>query len=161
MPAHPATLIAPIRPDQVIAVGHLFHRVWHEAQASFHDARLAWHRGPQFFIERIRARGPRTLVAIEAGQIIGFASWTGRFLESLYVAAEARGRGIGQRLYRAAEDEMRREPGTGLALTCVEVNWMARRFYEGQGFRVAARQVEDSQTPEGAVRVSLWRMVKT
>jgi L-amino acid N-acyltransferase YncA len=52
-------------------------------------------------LDRLPANGRRTLVAEEAGEVVGFAELKGdRHLEMFYVRADAVGSGVGWRLYR-------------------------------------------------------------
>ena len=69
------------------------------------------------------------------GRVLGFMSLTGAFLDQLYVAPIATGRGLGSRLVDLAKA---RRPG-GLDLYTFQVNAGARRFYERHGFREVAR----------------------
>jgi GNAT superfamily N-acetyltransferase len=56
-------------------------------------------------------------------------------LESLSVAPESRGQGIGRELMRAVYAELRRLGVTELEIGVIYRNERARRFYEREGFR--------------------------
>jgi ribosomal protein S18 acetylase RimI-like enzyme len=66
------------------------------------------------------------------GSVVGFAAVSTRFLDHLYVAPTAQGRGIGTGLLKTAKE---RRPG-GLRLYVFQRNVPARRFYERNGFRL-------------------------
>lgn len=90
---------------------------------------VAWHA-------RMSAR--KTLVAVENGEVIGFAELEENgYLDMLYLRKDVLGRGVGLRLYRAVEDEAR---NLGLGRISTEASITARPFFERQGFRVVRRQ---------------------
>ena len=65
-------------------------------------------------------------------------------LFSMWVAPEARGRGVGAHLIRTGLDWLEdHHPGTVLRLAVVETNAPARRLYERCGFDVIGRNPED------------------
>ncbi len=83
-------------------------------------------------------RRPLAVIARQDGKLMGGISGeTGRgFLqvELLWVAPDRRGRGLGSRLLRAAEEEARRR---GCRAACLETyDFQARPFYERHGYRV-------------------------
>ena len=120
---------------------HLFYETVHSVNRSDYSKEqieawapevpdaAAWH-------PRMAAR--RTLVALENDEVIGFAELeeAGR-LDMLYLRKDALGRGLGQRLYRAVEDEGR---NLGLGRIFTEASITARPFFERQGFRVVRKQ---------------------
>lgn len=103
--------------------------------------------GP-FFNERF---GPRDhLVALVDGRIVGFiriglptplaSNAHVRQIQGLAVAAEARGRGVGRALLRAALEEARRQGARRVTLRVLGHNLPARRLYESTGFAVEGVQ---------------------
>jgi GNAT superfamily N-acetyltransferase len=152
--------IVPLDPARIEETAYLFHRVWHETQSRFQDPRIARYRDLDFFLKRVAERQARTLIAIEDDSCVGFATWTGAKLNSLFVEGLARGRGIGGMLCEKAEKRMAVDGWTELYLDCLEGNDAARRFYEARGWRVASLEVLKSETPEGLCQVGAWRMMK-
>jgi ribosomal protein S18 acetylase RimI-like enzyme len=75
-----------------------------------------------------------TWVADEAGRVVGMMALESNSLDQLYVDPDRQGRGIGSRLVQLAKA---RRPD-GLELYTFQVNERARRFYERNGFVVAA-----------------------
>jgi ribosomal protein S18 acetylase RimI-like enzyme len=152
--------ILPLAPERVEEVAELFHRVWHETQAHLQDPRIARHRDLAFFRNRVAERAGRTIIALENGSCAGFSVWTGGHLNSLFVAPELRCRGIGALLCAEVERQMARTGASQFDLDCIEGNWLARRFYERQGWRVEALVTMENETAEGAFGVGVWKMVK-
>lgn len=54
-------------------------------------------------------------------------------VETLSVAPEARGQGVGSRLMDAVEEELRRRGVRAFRVLVIAANDDARRFYEGRG----------------------------
>lgn len=99
-------------------------------------------------IEAIRAYVPRALEEVphliaaedERGLLAGFMGAGGQRLEMLFLAPEARGKGVGKALLRYGLD---RYAVRELAVN--EQNPEARGFYEHMGFRVYKRTETDEQ----------------
>ena len=88
-----------------------------------------WHR-------RMAAR--KTLVAEHEGEIVGFVEMEeDGHLDMLYVRGDAVGRGVGQGLYQAVEQEAR---SRNLRRILTEASITARPFFEQQGFRTVREQ---------------------
>ncbi|WP_461226258.1 GNAT family N-acetyltransferase [Lacticaseibacillus suihuaensis] len=86
-------------------------------------------------------------VASDAGTIIGFAGVQGDYLAGLFVAAQARDRGVGHQLMAALQAAYPR-----LWLSAFAQNLGAVRFYRREGFTVtqaqAAADVPDQEELE-------------
>lgn len=99
--------------------------------------------------EAILAEGGILFLAEEDGAVVGFAicereegrsptwEWPRDFLAivDFVVLPEHRGKGVGERLLEAAEEEARRLGVAALDLNVAAPNEGARRFYERHGFR--------------------------
>ena len=86
------------------------------------------------------------------GGVLGFTHWNWAFIKQLWVAEDFRGRGIGQRLIRAAEHE-------GIVRGCQHVHcdtfgFQALPFYQKLGYEVFGR-LEDY--PPGHTRYYLQK----
>ncbi|MFI7409898.1 GNAT family N-acetyltransferase [Streptomyces sp. NPDC049627] len=66
-----------------------------------------------------------------------------RQIQGLAVADEARGRGVGRALIRAAVEEARRRGARRLTLRVLGHNTAARKLYESEGFVVEGVQPEE------------------
>jgi GNAT superfamily N-acetyltransferase len=97
----------------------------------------------------------RTWVVEDGGRVQGFAS-TGSIRDqpagladagevfAIYLAPEARGRGLGRRLFAHAVEDLRARRFDPIVVWVFEANTDARRFYEIAGFRPdRARQPVD------------------
>ncbi|MFC4058734.1 GNAT family N-acetyltransferase [Planomonospora corallina] len=73
-------------------------------------------------------------VAEADGRVAGFAALNGHWLEHLYVAPEAQGRGLGTALLA----QVRKARPDLLELYVFQQNTGARRFYERHGFTLVA-----------------------
>lgn len=112
----------------------VFHEAVHRSCAGAYSPEqlAAW--APETVDEEAWARrfaGSQTRVAVSAhGEVVGFANLEGAgYLDCLYVAPEAQGRGVGSALCAALET---------LASGDIEVraSLVARPFFEGRGYRV-------------------------
>ena len=94
------------------------------------------------------------------GQLLGFVHWEKALIQSLYLAPDARGRGIGAALLAAAEDQIRASGSAKCALMCLVGNDRARAFYERHGYRVTLNRNVSVAAEGGAILVKAWRMQK-
>lgn len=95
-----------------------------------------------FMAEKIAEGG--TTVADWQGDVAGFVVMEGDYLACLYVAAPARGRGIGRMLVDHAK---RVSPG-GFTLWTFQANTGARRFYAREGME-AVQYTNGAENDEG------------
>jgi len=141
-------------------VAALYHAVWHETQAHFMPAAECTHRSMEFFIDRMTALLPTTLVDERNGAVVAFSAWKGRRLGQIFVAASQRGSSIASSLLTASEVEMAREGTSEAELHCVVGNERARRFYERMGWLHRGKIMEQVAGEDGQVNVPFWRMTK-
>lgn len=93
----------------------------------------------------------RVFVARDGGDVLGYLSLAeDGFVAALYLAPDARGRGIGKQLMDCAKAH---HP-EGLELTVFEPNVDARRFYAREGF-VPVPGGRDAETEEGVPTLRL------
>ncbi len=79
-------------------------------------------------------------------RVLGFIAVSGRSVQSLYLAPEARGQDLGRRLLEAAKTRASR-----LELWTHQANAPARRFYARQGFyenRLTNGEANDDNMPD-------------
>ena len=102
------------------------------------------------FVAGMVAQGGVT-VAREGGRVQGFLAAMGATVRALYVAPEARRKGVGHALLDRAKTR-----GDRLDLWCFQANEEARAFYEAEGFTEAGRTpgANDEGLPD--VRL-IWR----
>jgi ribosomal protein S18 acetylase RimI-like enzyme len=127
---------------------------------AIHDDEESWARRraqyAQWLAEEERAF---FLLARQAGVLVAYVfarpvpptspTWSGEHdlleIETLSVAPEARGTGIGAHLIGLARDEVDREGYAGLSLVAVAANRDALRFYEREGFTPTFVILRDSR----------------
>jgi len=134
-----------------------FHREVVEGAWPVRDPEAAWAIRRRQYEEWLGEGAARMLVAVPAGERaapVGYAvlsvkpsmaSWdvgerVGE-LETLAVAEDARGEGIGALLVEACRERLRAEGVSHWAVGVVEANDGATRFYERAGFRPYYREM--------------------
>jgi ribosomal protein S18 acetylase RimI-like enzyme len=160
-----ATLIRWASVADASPIALLWHRTWHATYARHVGPAAAAVCGIPCFERRVGASlyesfssevaRPTTLVAEQDGEgIRGFAIVRGgREIEHIYVAPEAHGTGLANKLLAAAEHTMLNERGCELAFLAVAVrNLRAYRFYERHGWVPTARHPQMSTAPWQPVR---------
>lgn len=137
-------VLRPARPEDAEALGAILQGWLDQTEwmPDVHD--LAETQG---FVKRVIAA--QTVVV--AGDCAGFLALEGRSLDHLYVAAPARGQGIGSALVRWAQSQQ-----PGLRLWTFQANHQARAFYRRHGFVEGVET--DGDNAEGLPDVQLtWR----
>lgn len=134
-----------------------FHREVVEGEWPVRDVDAAWAHRRAEYVEWLGGGRARMLVAVPAGEedaprgyaVLSIkpssASWDvgeriGE-LETLAVAEEARGEGIGSLLIETCRELLREQGVTHWGVAVVEVNEGATRLYERVGFRSFYRQL--------------------
>lgn len=100
----------------------------------------------RFLAERLGRSESVILAVVEGGRALGFTQLYPSFssvsmrpvwiLNDLFVAEEARRRGVGARLLRAARDHALRTGAVRLALSTAVTNTAAQALYEREGWRL-------------------------
>jgi len=99
-----------------------------------HEQIEAWMAGrtPQGYLRAAEA-GERFFVADEGGAVVGYASWQGEELLSLFVHPDLHGSGIGSALLSACFDDAARSHAT---ISIVKSVLGAEEFYVRHGFLI-------------------------
>jgi len=97
-----------------------------------------------WWMEHVVLTGNAVIVATCSTELVGFAAVRANFLEHLYVALEAQGKGIGSKLLHKATSSI----SYPVSLCVFQQNKRARRFYEKHGFYCSALR-DGSQNEEG------------
>ena len=93
-------------------------------------------------------------VAETGGEVAGFLAQDGALIQSLYIAPQMQGRGLGSALLSRAQTRADR-----LRLWTFAANRPARKFYEKHGFTEAAR-TDGAGNDEGLPDIEyVWRRV--
>lgn len=104
-------------------------------------------------IASVRVAGP-------AGNPLGFYMNSGDELSQLFVAAEARGKGVAAALIADAERELAGRGVETAWLSCAIGNERAARFYEKSGWRRAGTYVSELPVDGGILPLEAWRYEK-
>jgi ribosomal protein S18 acetylase RimI-like enzyme len=135
-----------------------FHREVVEAEWPVRDVDAAWAHRRAEYVEWLGGGRARMLVAVPAGEegtpprgyaVLSIKSSSASWdvgerigeLETLAVAEEARGEGIGSLLIEACRELLREEGISHWGVAVVEANEDATRLYERVGFRSFYRQL--------------------
>jgi ribosomal protein S18 acetylase RimI-like enzyme len=138
--------------------------VWHEAWRAGHEAvvpaELTRRRTRERFRERLHAALAEVRVAGPTGAPVGFSMLKDDELYQLFVSAEARGTGVAAALIADAEARLAARGVETAWLTCAIGNDRAARFYEKCGWRRTGTVTDELHTPEGLIRMDVWRYEK-
>jgi len=85
-------------------------------------------RGEEYFEQRFATDWPRTRVASDNGNIVGFCTVTAGHIDMIFVDPAVQSHGAGSALFADAEGEGAR------TLECFRDNTFARAFYERRGW---------------------------
>src|SRR5262249_61767409 len=91
-----------------------------------------------------RADGPRTTVAVDGGQVIGFATIHGAELSALHVDPDAWGTGIGRALIAQARADLAAAGADEAQLWVLAGNTRADRFYARDGWTTDGTRRSDT-----------------
>jgi GNAT superfamily N-acetyltransferase len=143
--------LRPATPDDVESIADVWHRGWRDGHLGNVPEALEAHRGLEHFRRRVPPRLPATTVATVDGRLVGFVTIHDDEVEQLFLAADARGRGVADALLRHAERLITGRFETAW-LAVVSGNGRARRFYERCGWRDAggfeyAAEIEGGHLP--------------
>jgi ribosomal protein S18 acetylase RimI-like enzyme len=157
--AAPPRLLRPAVVDDVEAIGGLWHAGWQEAHRGQVPEALARERG----LADLRRRVAEDLDAIRVvygdDGLAGFVTVHDDEVEQLYVAPEARGTGVADRLLDHAE-EIIAERYDRAWLAVVAANGRARSFYARRGWSDAGDAAYQAWTASGSVTVDVRRYEK-
>lgn len=140
--------LRPAVPDDAMAVARVHVRAWQVAyRGLLPDDHLAGlrpeDRAHHYDFARLDPTRPRTLVAVEADTILGFATISPARDEdaaghgelcALYVEPDCWGRGIGRALASAAREELCSLGFRNALLWVLAGNTRAEQFYEADGW---------------------------
>jgi putative acetyltransferase len=124
--------IVPAGPSEIPALARLAERSYASAFRGILEPETLKSCTAAFFTARFERDWERTVVAWSEGAPSGFCLVTERHIDMLFVDPDRIGQGVGTALLRHAE------AGGAVTLECFRDNRAARRFYEANGWRVAA-----------------------
>jgi ribosomal protein S18 acetylase RimI-like enzyme len=148
------------RESELDALATVWYDAWQDGHAAVVPAELTRRRTWDRFRERLEAALAEVRVAGPVGAPVGFSMLKGGELYQLFVASSARGSGAAAALIADAEARLSAR-GFGTAFLTVAIgNDRAARFYEKCGWHRAGTVIEELDTPEGTIRMQVWRYEK-
>ena len=133
--------LRPYQPEDLDALLALFQASVQQLAASHYDPaqRRAWApQVPDRQAWHMRLDGLQVLLAERDGQLAGFIGYDHRgHIDLLFSHPEHARQGVAQRLYQAAEAELR---AAGVSLLHTEASLLAQPFFARQGFVVVEQQ---------------------
>ncbi len=144
----------------VASIAELYHRVWHATHGPAMPEAERARRDQAAFMARVSDLMPDIVVAEEAGELAGFAAWTGGLLGQIFVDDAYRGTGVAQELLHTAETRMASQGVSVAELHCLVGNIRARRFYERLGWTLTTVQSESVEGDPGDDTRDFWIMQK-
>ena len=143
--------------DELATVWYL---AWRDGHASVVPAELTRRRTRERFRDRLAAGLAQVRVVGPFGAPVGFSMLKGDELYQLFVSARSRGSGVAAALMADAEARLAARGVETAWLTCAIGNERAARFYEKCGWHRSGTVVEELDTPEGTMRLEVWRFEK-
>ena len=152
--------VRPATADELDRLAKVWFDGWQESHAHLVPPALLRFRTQPSFRDRLEAALPDIRVVGVPGAPLGFCIVKDDELYQLFVAAEARGTGVGVALIDDGEARLAAR-GVGTAwLACAIGNARAARFYEKRGWRLAGTIVNLAETFEGTFPIEVWRYEK-
>ena len=157
--APPRLLLRPATTGDIEAIARLWDTGWQEVHRGWVPPALARERGLGDLRRRVAEDLGRIQVAPGEDGVAGFVTVHDDEVEQLYVAPDARGRGVAGRLLDHAEQVIA-ERHDRAWLAVVAANRRARAFYARQGWADAGPLAYAARTASGTVTVAVHRYEK-
>ena len=142
--------IRPAEPKDRDAIVEILHHGWHDGHAHLVQPGVLPLRTPDC-INDIYGSSTDTFYVAESDRVLGFVAINGDELTKLFIARDARGTGVAEKLMLFAEQKI---AGNGFAvarLLCQVGNMPAERFYARTGWVEDHRRHYPLWMPKGAV----------
>ncbi|PJJ71705.1 ribosomal protein S18 acetylase RimI-like enzyme [Diaminobutyricimonas aerilata] len=152
------TALRAARGSDVDDIARIWEAGWRDAHADCVPEALSAFREASMYPPRVRARLGGTWVALRHGVVAGFVVVHGDELEQLYVAAAARGTGIGVALLRHGAAVIAAGGYERAWLAVATGNVEARGFYECAGWADAGPISYAAEAGEASVEVPCRRL---
>jgi GNAT superfamily N-acetyltransferase len=152
--------VRPALANEIPALARLWYDGWQDAHAGLMPPELIRLRTEESFAERLAAALPHIRVVGPEGAPIGFAIVKDDELYQLFVAAEARGKGVAATLIEDAETRLAASGVETAWLACAIGNERAARFYEKRGWQRVGTFSNEVETSEGPFTLDVWRYEK-
>jgi ribosomal protein S18 acetylase RimI-like enzyme len=148
------------QPDEIELLAEIWFDGWRDAHAAIVPEELARVRTVDNFRDRLPDLLPETRVVGDVGAPLGFSITKDDELYQLYVSADARGKGVAQKLIAEVEERLAARGYKTAWLACAIGNDRAARFYEKSGWHNARTFVSELPVPNGPFFLEVWRYEK-
>lgn len=142
--------IRPSQPSDRPAIVEILHHGWHDGHAHLAPPEVLPLRTPECIDEIYRASTDTFFVAADEVRICGFVAINGDELTKLFIARNARGSGIAEKLMHFAERKILENGFAVARLLCQVGNVPAERFYARTGWIEDHRRHYPLWMPKGA-----------
>lgn len=146
--------------SEVEELATVWYQAWRDGHGAVVPAELTRRRTRERFRGRLQAALAEVRVVGSIGAPVGFSMLKGDELYQLFVSAQARGTGVAAALIADAEARLLTRGVETAWLTCAIGNDRAARFYEKCGWYRSGTVIEELDTPEGPIRLEVWRYEK-
>jgi ribosomal protein S18 acetylase RimI-like enzyme len=153
--------VRPAEASELDALARVWFDAWNDAHAAIVPAELTRRRTLPRFRDRLAGMLAEIRVAGMPGQPVGFCVTRDDELYQLFVSSEARGTGAAAALISDAEARLAARAVATAWLACAVGNDRAARFYEKNGWARVGSFVDRLETPEGEIRLEVWRYEKS
>ncbi len=151
--------LRPATRDDIEAIADVWHSGWPDGHlGNVPDRLVERRRNRDDFVRLASSRIATTTVAVSQS-VVGFVTIHEDEVEQVYVAADARGSGVGAALLGHAEAVIGERFGVAW-LAVVAGNTRARRFYAKQGWRDAGPIEYYAEVHDGRIAVPCHRYEK-
>ena len=144
----------PAAAAELDATARLWHAAWQDAHAPHVPDALTRARTLADFRHRLGLMGDRLRIAGPPGRPLGLCAIDGDEIHQLFVAAEARGTGLGAALLADGEARLTAAGVAEARLDCLAANTAAAAFYARQGWHDTGAAPLTLTTPDGPFAVS-------
>ena len=142
--------IRPAEPRDRAAIVEILHHGWHDGHAHLVPPEVLPLRTPECIDDIFGASTDTFYVAEEEARILGFVAINGDELTKLFIARDARGSGIAEKLMHFAERKIAENGFPVARLLCQVGNVPAEKFYARNGWIEDHRRHYPLWMPKGA-----------
>jgi len=142
--------IRPAQPEDRAAIVEILHHGWHDGHAHLVTPDILKYRTPECIDEIYGATTDTFYVAEDDARMLGFVATKCAELTKLFIARDARGSGVAEKLLAFGEQKIAGDGFAVAELLCLVGNERAEKFYARTGWVEDHRRHYDLWMPKGA-----------